>query len=99
MEQPTEPPPRVEMTADSALFSLQHSFGRLAALAAEVVEVEVEIRTEVDVARSLGVTWAQIAEVAGVKPQSAYQRWTDTGRQKHREYEKKRRDSYTRPTS
>lgn len=105
MEQPTEPPPpsielvedAPEDTVDNALLMITWKLGGLAALLEQVQEAEEEVRGQVQHARELGATWAQVGQVAGIKPQSAYQRWTDTGRQKHREYEKKRRDSYTPP--
>lgn len=89
MEQQTEPPPIV--TPEAALVSLNARLGRLILLQEDVVRAEQEVTEAVQVARDLGATWAQIAQVAGVKPQSAYQRWNETGREKHRGYQRKRR--------
>lgn len=90
MEQEPEPP-LVEITAETVLWWLGLRFGRMAVLAAEMEELTQEIQQEIECARQLDVTWVQIGEVAGVRPQPAYQRWNGTGREKHRVNQRKRR--------
>src|ERR1700744_2123524 len=53
---------------------------RLGELALQLVELrtaEQAVQTCVDEAKAAGATWAEIAVVAGIKPQSAYQRWNE----------------------
>ena len=42
-------------------------------------------------ARMQDATWQEIGNAAGIKPQSAYQRWSVEGRQRHRDREAARR--------
>lgn len=76
---------------DVLVWFLKERLGHLAVLSAEVAALEEEIKEEISYARDAGVTWAEIAEVAGIKPQSAYQRWSEQGREKHRVNQRKRR--------
>jgi hypothetical protein len=80
-EPPLEDKPR---DADSIL-------GELALVLSEMELLEYQAQRLVDEAREQGATWAQVGAVVGVKPQSAYQRWSEQGREKHREYQRKRR--------
>lgn len=64
--------------------------GELALVLAETERLQEQAQALVDEARQHGATWAQIADVAGVRRQSAYQRWSETGRAKHAEYQRKR---------
>ncbi len=67
--------------------------GQLALVLHEAASLQEKTQALVDEARGKGATWVQIGAVAGVRPQSAYQRWTETGREKNREHQRRRRES------
>lgn len=91
----TEPEPPVQLpTPEILLGQLQTVLGQLAVAATRVDKLQEAAELVVAEARQLGVTWAQIGDVTGgVTPQSAYQRWSKTGREKHRQYQRKPRSS------
>lgn len=84
MEQSPEPP--AEMTIEAAL-------GKLATTLAEANRLEQEAAQLVEFAREQGVSWTRIAEAAGIRRQSATQRWSDTGKEKHREAQRRWREA------
>jgi hypothetical protein len=65
--------------------------GELTFLAAMQESLREEEDRLVAEARENGVTWSEIGRYFGITPQSAYQRWSETGREKHRDYQRKLR--------
>jgi hypothetical protein len=59
--------------------------GRIASAQAMIKQLTEEIDTNVHLAKAGGVTWEDIGQAAGVTRQSAYQRWSERGRERHRE--------------
>ena len=58
-----------------------------------------DLQAWVSRARALGVSWSDIAQAAGVSPQSANRRWDPDAKQKHRDYQRMRTAKNQRTTA
>lgn len=64
--------------------------GAIAVLSQLRRDLTAEIEELVGQAREWGATWTDVGSVEGVAPQTAYQRWSEQGRAKHREAQRRR---------
>lgn len=85
LEQMESEPPLAEETEELLL--------KLGSVITAIHLLQEESDRLVDQVREQGASWERIARAAGMKKQSAYQRWSENGREKHREYTRKRRGS------
>jgi len=84
----------IEQDEESAASSVEAPpdlLAKLGRLAAVATDIKLQIDETAVAAKQAGATWANIGEAAGITPQSAYQRWSAQGREKHRDYQRKRR--------
>jgi hypothetical protein len=88
LESTVEPTTALEMLAEPQLEQL---LGRVTVALEEIRILKEVAHLRVTAARAAGASWAKIAEAAGMAPQSAYQRWSDQGKEKHRDYQHQRR--------
>lgn len=88
---PLTDPERNQQSLELVLGQLALVLTKTTELQDELRELQADAEDLVSEARRLGVTWNAIGEVAGITPQSAYQRWTSVGQEKHRQYQRKRR--------
>lgn len=67
--------------------------GELTLVLGAIKQLNTRTQELVDMARSSRATWADIGRAAGITRQSAYERWTEKGRQRNRENQRKLRTS------
>lgn len=68
----------------------QH-LGDLALALAQIEAATSLAQASVDKAREAGVSWREIGDIAGVSPQAAQQRWSEEGRRKNAERQRRLR--------
>ena len=64
---------------------------QIADLMAQEQHIASQLQLLVNDARARGSTWQEIGESAGISRQTAHRRWTDKGRQGHRNAQRLRR--------
>jgi hypothetical protein len=65
--------------------------GHLTLRLEQIKNLQEDVDRLVQLSRAAGASWGEIAKAAGMRPQSAYQRWSDQGNQKHRANQRRRR--------
>jgi len=81
-------------STDQETRPLQVVLGELSATIVEVDRLRQLTTDLVAEAREQGATWAEIGDVAGITMKSAHQRWSEKGREAHRQAQRR----YSRPT-
>lgn len=83
-----------EVAAAQSHVPVDQLLGRLATVNEQYKELKENLSAELNQiasqAREAGATWSDIAEAVDITPQSAYQRWSERGREKHRQSKRKR---------
>ena len=83
----TAEPPLTEVETLPA----KQALGRLVLVLAEIEDLREKAQCSVDEAREQGATWHDIGNAAGISRQAAYDRFTEKGRARNRENQRKRR--------
>ena len=87
-------PPLIEATFSKTTPIFEPILGRLALENARLKELQEQhkafLQELADTAREAGASWNDIGKALDITPQSAYQRWSEHGRDKHRENQRKR---------
>lgn len=70
----------------------EEALGRLGLVMAQIEDLKEESDRLAGAARLGGATWQQIADAAGIKRQSAHQRWSENGNDKARDRMRRHRE-------
>lgn len=74
---------------DGMDLSAEECLGQIASRALLIDQLRNEMAELVDAARDTGATWTEVGLAAGIGPSSAYQRWSERGRENHRVHQRK----------
>jgi hypothetical protein len=65
---------------------------KLAETAVQAEAATARLNEVAAAARAAGATWPEIGEAVGITSQAAHQRWSATGRERHREAQRRHRE-------
>lgn len=88
----SEPPTGAERLAKERDDEVRRLLGELATCQAKIDETRHRMNDIVRDARTLSATWVNVGAALGITGQTAYQRFTDSGREKHRKRVRRQRE-------